>query len=141
MLLQHGSDTHASIRRKHGYPAYRRFRVTRVIPEADAVELDVGSTTIRPVVSVRKCKKAPPTWWLFNDGSLSSGRYDGPLKLSGARGDPHEIGGRLPGEDEMPDYDTQTTVCVYPVEAIVEAVKTKRRWLYRVLWLGYPVTT
>ena len=39
VLLKHGSDAHAKIRRKHGYPAYRRFRVTRIIPEAAALEL------------------------------------------------------------------------------------------------------
>ena len=141
VLLKHGSDAHAKIRRKHGYPAYRRFRVVRLIPEAAAVELDVRRTTIHPVVSIRQCKRAPDEWYLFNDGSLSSGRYDGPLKVTSARGNPHEVGGRLPGEESEDDPDTHQDACMYPVEWILEAFHSKRKWWYRVLWLGIPVAT
>ena len=31
--------------------------------------------------------------------------------------------------------------CVYPVEWILEAFHSKRRWWYRVIWLGYPEAT
>ena len=141
VLLKHGSDSHAKIRRKHGYPAYRRFRVVRVIPEARALELDVRGLNIHPVVSIRQCKPAPEAWYLFNDGSLSSGRYDGPLTLPAARGNPHEVGGRLPGDDPDEEPDTLVDDCVYPVEWILEAFHSKRRWWYRVLWLGYPTAT
>ena len=113
VLLKHGSDAHAKIRRKHGYPAYRRFRVVRIIPEAAAVELDVRGLTIQPVVSVRQCKRAPDEWYLFNDGSLSSGRYDGPLTLAGARGNPHEVGGRTGDQSDEDEADTHQDGCMY----------------------------
>ena len=141
VLLKHGSDSHAKIRRKHGYPAFRRFRVVRVIPEASALELDVRGLDIHPVVSVRQCKQAPEEWYLFNDGSVSSGRYDGPLTLAAARGNPHEVGGRLPGEEPVDEPDTHQDQCLYPVEWILEAFRSKRRWWYRVLWLGYSQAT
>ena len=141
VLLKHGSDAHAKIRRKYGYPAYRRFRVVRIIPEASAVELDVRGLTIQPVVSVRQCKRAPEEWYLFNDGSLSSGRYDGPLTMAGAKGNPHEVGGRTADQAEPDEVDTHQDACVYPVEWVLEAFHSKRRWWYRVLWLGYPTAT
>ena len=140
VLLKHGSDAHAKIRRKHGYPAYRRFRVVRIMPESNSIEIDPRKVNIQPVVSVRQCKRAPEGWYIFNDGSLSSGRYDGPLTLAGARGDPHEIGGRLEDQDED-DPDTHLDHCIYPVEWILEAFHSKRKWYYRVLWLGYPLAT
>ena len=141
VLLKHGSDAHAKIRRKHGYPAYRRFRVTRIIPEAAALELDVRGVNIHPVVSVRQCKKAPEEWYLFNDGSPTSGRYDEPLTLKVARGNPHEVGGRLPGDESEDEPDTHQDHCVYPVEWILEAFRSKHRWWYRVIWLGYSQAT
>ena len=141
VLLKHGSDSHAKIRRKHGYPAYRRFRVTRIIPEAAALELDVRGLNIHPVVSLRQCKRAPEEWYLFNDGSLSSGRFDGPLTLKVARGNPHEVGGRLPDEEDEVEPDTHQDQCIYPVEWILEAFHSKRRWWYRVIWLGYSQAT
>ena len=141
VLLKHGGDAHAKIRRKHGYPAFRRFRVVRVIPEASALELDVRGLNIHPVVSVRQCKQAPEEWYLFNDGSVSSGRYDGPLTLAAARGNPHEVGGRLPGEEPEDEPDTHQDQGMYPVEWILEAFRSKRRWWYRVLWLGYSQAT
>ena len=141
VLLKHGSDAHAKIRRKHGYPAYRRFRVTRIIPEAHALELDIRNLNIHPVVSVRQCKRAPEEWYLFNDGSLASGRYDGPLTLPAARGNPHEIGGRQRGQEPEEEPDSHQDSCIYPVEWILEAFHSKRRWWYRVVWLGYPTAT
>ena len=140
VLLQHGSDDHARARRKHGYPAARRFQVTRLIPEANAVEIDRRSSTIQPVVSIRQCKKAPDNWWLFDDGSLANGRYEGPLTVKAARGNPYELGGRLPGDDDFVP-DTQLDSCIWIVERILSARRSKRRWLYEIQWLGDPRIT
>ena len=140
VLLKHGSDAHAKIRRKHGYPAYRRFRVVKVMPESNALEIDTRKVNIQPVVSIRQCKRAPDGWYIFNDGSPSAGRYEGPLTNAVARGNPHEIGGKLKDEDED-DPDTHQDHCIYPVEWILEAFHSKRKWYYRVLWLGYPIAT
>ena len=141
VLLRHGSEQHAKVRKKHGYPAFRRFRVLRLIPEANAIEIDTRGTPIQPVVSVRQCKRAPDAWWLFDDASPASGVYEGPLTLKVANGNPNEVGGRLiDGVDDV-DCDTRAAGVIYPVEWVLEAERVRQRWYYRILWVGYPEAT
>eukprot|EP00965_Chrysotila_dentata_P003288 107302-Pleurochrysis_carterae.AAC.1 len=59
VLVRHGSADFAQNRRKHGFPALRRFRVVRVLPAAGAVQIDPAGTGTQPYVSMRLCKKAP----------------------------------------------------------------------------------
>eukprot|EP00965_Chrysotila_dentata_P043058 1429799-Pleurochrysis_carterae.AAC.1 len=59
VLVRHGSADFAKTRRKHGFPALRRFRVVRLLPAAGAVQIDPAGTGTQPYVSMRLCKKAP----------------------------------------------------------------------------------
>ena len=54
---------------------------------------------------------------------------------------PHEIGGRQRGQEPEEEPDSHQDSCIYPVEWILEAFHSKRRWWYRVVWLGYPTAT
>eukprot|EP00965_Chrysotila_dentata_P160015 5284151-Pleurochrysis_carterae.AAC.1 len=44
-----------------------------------------------PVVKVTAYKRAPDDWWIFDDSSPASGRFDSPAtSLAAARGNPYE---------------------------------------------------
>ena len=48
--------------------------MVRVIPEAGGLEIDTRKTGMRPVISVRHAKNVPDQWWVFDDGSGTSGQ-------------------------------------------------------------------
>eukprot|EP00965_Chrysotila_dentata_P073161 2417670-Pleurochrysis_carterae.AAC.1 len=73
VLVRHGSADFAKNRRKHGFPALRRFRVVRVLPTAGAVQIDPAGTGTQLYVSMRLCKRAPQDWWVVDVGSTAAG--------------------------------------------------------------------
>ena len=140
ILLRHGSYDHAKARRKHGYPALRRFEVLDLLPEAQAVRIDPRNTGISDVVALRHCVKAPDSYWIFDDGSPRSGVSDGlPPSLVVARGNPNEAGGRPVHEDGADNADPD----VFVVDCILEArfQRRKKRWEYLVKWQNSPDVT
>eukprot|EP00965_Chrysotila_dentata_P159155 5257608-Pleurochrysis_carterae.AAC.1 len=93
VLLRHGSVEYAALLKKHGFPPLRTFRVLEVIPEYNALRVDTRGTGIQPVAKVTACKRAPDDWWIFDDSSPASGRFDSPAtSLAAARGNPYEVG-------------------------------------------------
>ena len=119
----------------HGYPAMRTFRVVRLLPRYNAVEIDPAGTTIQPVVSLRHCVKAPSEWWVINDMSPGSGIHnDVATSLRAVRANPYEVGGRLRDTDEVDDK-------LYQVEWVYDARKSKGKWWYHISWIGYPDTS
>ena len=119
----------------HGYPAMRTFRVVRLLPRYNAVEIDPAGTTIQPVVSLRHCVKAPSEWWVINDMSPGSGIHnDVATSLRAVRANPYEVGGRLRDTDEVDDT-------LYQVEWVYDARKSKGKWWYHISWIGYPDTS
>eukprot|EP00965_Chrysotila_dentata_P129688 4287722-Pleurochrysis_carterae.AAC.1 len=78
VLVRHGSADFAKNRRRHGFPAHRRFRVVRVLPAAGAVQINPAGTGTQPYVSMRLCKKVPQDWWVLDDNSTATGRLDHP---------------------------------------------------------------
>ena len=131
--VRHGSKEHARHRRKQGYQAYRPFRVLELLPDSHALRLDVSGHRIQDVVSLRQCKRAPESWWVYDDGSPAAGDFRTPATTTAtARGDPREIGGSLTASSH--DSDDRDT---YSVEWILDAEKFYNRWYYRVQWLGY----
>ena len=129
VLLKHGGHSHAAAQRKHGYPLARTFEVLKLNPESHSLQLDPRNTGIKSTVSIRLCKKAPPEWAVFDDGSVSAGRFENPTAtVKGMRGNPFEVGGKL---DD--DYSGPT----YPVETVLRAAKSRGKWRYLVKYLGY----
>eukprot|EP00965_Chrysotila_dentata_P014934 494052-Pleurochrysis_carterae.AAC.2 len=58
--------------------------------------VDTRGTGIQAVVKVTACKRAPDDWWIFDDSSPASGRFDAPATIFAAvRGNPYEVGGQI----------------------------------------------
>ena len=135
VLLRHGNEQHAKQLRRHGYPAMRTFKVVRLLPKYNAVEIDPDNTSIQPVVSLRHCVKAPREWWVLDDMSTASGiQEEAATSLKAVRANPMEVGGLL-HDEQNPNAK------IYQVEWIYDAIKSKGSWWYHVLWLGYPDTS
>ena len=134
VLVRHGDQQNAARLRKHGEAALRSFRVVRLIPEAQAIEIDTRATGMRPVVSLRHCVKAPQTWWIFDDASPGAGQSSGPTTVASARG---EV-----GTQHSDDIDASMRLGrVYEVDRVAEAKKVGNVWWYRIYWLHYPAPT
>eukprot|EP00965_Chrysotila_dentata_P262147 6214485-Pleurochrysis_carterae.AAC.1 len=79
ILVRHVSADFTKNRRKHGYPAQQRFRVVRVLPAADAVQIDpAAGTGTQPFLRMRLCTNASQDWWVVDDGSSAAGRFGQP---------------------------------------------------------------
>eukprot|EP00965_Chrysotila_dentata_P259538 6213592-Pleurochrysis_carterae.AAC.2 len=126
-MVRHASAHFAKNRRKHGFPAFRRFRVVRVFPAAGAVQIDPAGTGTQPYVSMRLCKKAPQDWCIVDDCSTAAGRFD-PLgsSVTDVQGGEHD--GQIDDEDDI-------------VKQIDAACQRKGHLEYRVIWEGYPDPT
>eukprot|EP00965_Chrysotila_dentata_P162662 5371166-Pleurochrysis_carterae.AAC.1 len=71
-------------------------------------------------------KRAPDDWWIFDDSSPASRRFDSPAtSLAAARGNPYEVGGQI----NRPDL-TQEEPNVFLVNQILEARREKGKWKY-----------
>ena len=134
VLVRHGDHQNASRLRKHGEPALRSFRVVRLIPESNALEIDPRRTGMRPVVSLRHCIKAPQSWWIFDDSSPGSGHSSGPTTVAASRG---EVGQQLSDDLDAPMRKGR----IYEVDRVAEAKKVGNVWWYRLFWLNYPTST
>ena len=144
VMLKHGSDQHAALLRKHGYPSFRKYRVLTVNHSKGFVELEVPQgETILSRQSLRRVIPIPASWWISDDSSMLSGRVDGPATtVKTARGNPFESGGALPDQ-----YQDEGDL-FYPVSAVIAARpviqraanirKHGRRWEYLVHYTGYP---
>ena len=130
VMVRHGDAEKAARQRKHGEPAMRTFRVVRVIPEAGAIEIDSRKTGMRPVISVRHAEKVPDHWWIFDDGSGTSGQSAEFTTLADAWGKtPRQIG-------EVMNCPLKTAK-VYQVIDVSAARKRKGSWWYLVQFQGY----
>ena len=108
----------------------RTFRVVRVIPEAGAIKIDSRKTGMRSVISVPHAEKVPDHWWIFDDGSGTSGQSAGFTTMADAWGKtPRQV-----GEDMNQSLKTAR---VYQVNDIMAARKKRNSWWYLVQFGGY----
>eukprot|EP00965_Chrysotila_dentata_P257848 6213024-Pleurochrysis_carterae.AAC.5 len=136
VLLKQCSVEYAALLKKHGFPPIRTLRVLEVIPKYNALCVDTRGTGIQPVVKVT-AKRAPDDWWIFDDSSPASARFDSPATtLAAARGNPYEVGSQI----NQPDL-TQGEPNVFLVNQILEARREKSKWKYVTLWSGYDTPT
>eukprot|EP00965_Chrysotila_dentata_P243877 6205656-Pleurochrysis_carterae.AAC.1 len=91
MFLRHGSVEYAALLKKHGFPP------------------------------LRSLNSAPDDWWIFDDSSPASGRFDTPVTtLAAARSNPYEVGGQI----DQPDL-TQGEPNAFLVNQMLEARRQK----------------
>ena len=136
VLLRHGDPLRASQRKRHGYPALRTFRVVRLIPERNAVEIDPANTTIRKEVALRHCLRAPQCYWVTDDNSLGAGRQEElGTSMRAVAASPQESGGMLPFEDDNHDSALRPE---WVVDCVIDALRSKGKWWYQCSFVGYP---
>eukprot|EP00965_Chrysotila_dentata_P060738 2012630-Pleurochrysis_carterae.AAC.1 len=88
-------------------------------------------------LEVTACKRAPDDWWIFDDSSPASGRFDLPATtFAAARGNPYEVRGQI----NQPD-PTQGEPNVFLVNHILEALWENGKWKYITLWSGNDTPT
>ena len=143
VYLRHGDAAFAKQRRKHGFPAHRRFLVTEVFPETQSLRIDTRGTGISPVVSARLVRRAQDCMWVFDDGSPASGVTPWAADIMPTtiqvHGNPLEAGGRL--RDPATDVDVDPREALYVPQEVIQARRSKGHWQYLVKWQASDETS
>ena len=142
VMLKHGSDQQMHQLRKHGYATSRKYRVKALkghkvlleVPEGESILEEVHIDRVRPI---------PAAWWISDDGSTLSGRFE-PIAptIAAANGNPLEVGGKLPDDYQDDGSDFYVAAAILAARPVVQKKGTQRRtgrvkWEYLVHYEGY----